>query len=115
MDLAILPAPQDQQHQLGILETGVANKVSGIAVNIADDNAYVDLLCNAMKQGIPVVTFNIDDSRHGAPGSTCRLAFMGQNFIDSGYVLGSVLQRPVADDEQSTEGGIRQHRPCAVV
>jgi ABC-type sugar transport system substrate-binding protein len=41
-----------------------------------------------MKQGIPVVTFNIDDSRHGAPGSTCRLAFMGQNFVDSGYVLG---------------------------
>src|ERR1700761_351855 len=26
---------ENQQHQLGILETGVANKVSGIAVNIA--------------------------------------------------------------------------------
>jgi ABC-type sugar transport system substrate-binding protein len=79
---------EDQQHQLGILETGIANKVTGIAVNIADDNAYVDVLCGAMKQGIPVVTFNIDDSRHGAPGSTCRLAFMGQDFISSGYVLG---------------------------
>ena len=79
---------EDQKHQLGILETGIANKVSGIAVNIADDNAYIDVLCGAMKQGIPVVTFNIDDSRHGAPGSTCRLAFMGQNFIDTGYVIG---------------------------
>lgn len=79
---------EDQQHQLGILETGIANKVSAIAVNIADDNAYIDILCNAMKQNIPIVTFNIDDSRHGAPGSTCRLGFMGQNFVDSGYVLG---------------------------
>jgi simple sugar transport system substrate-binding protein len=79
---------EDQKHQLGILETGIANKVSGIAVNIADDNAYIDVLCGAMKQGIPVVTFNIDDSRHGAPSSTCRMAFMGQNFIAAGYVLG---------------------------
>jgi simple sugar transport system substrate-binding protein len=79
---------EDQQHQLGILETGVANKVSGIAVDIADDNAYIDVLCGAMKQGIPVVSFNIDDSRHGAPGSTCRLAYMGQNFVDAGYVIG---------------------------
>lgn len=79
---------EDQKHQLGILETGIANKVSAIAVNIADDNAYIDILCGAMKQGIPVVTFNIDDSRHGAPGSTCRMAFMGQNFIDAGYVIG---------------------------
>jgi len=79
---------EDQQHQLGILETGIANKVSAIAVNIADDNAYIDVLCKAMNEGIPVVTFNIDDSRHGAPGSTCRMAFMGQNFVDAGYVLG---------------------------
>ena len=79
---------EDQQHQLGILETGIANKVTAIAVNIADDDAYIDVLCKAMKSGIPVVTFNIDDSRHGAEGSTCRMAFMGQNFVDAGYVLG---------------------------
>lgn len=85
---------EDQKHQLGILETGIANKVSAIAVNIADDNAYIDILCGAMKQGIPVVTFNIDDSRHGAPGSTCRMAFMGQNFIAAGYVVG---KRVIAD------------------
>ncbi|API57748.1 hypothetical protein BMW22_41520 (plasmid) [Rhizobium leguminosarum] len=85
---------EDQQHQLGILETGIANKVSAIAVNIADDNAYIDMLCKAMKGGIPVVTFNIDDSRHGAPGSTCRMAFIGQNFVDAGYVIG---KRMIAD------------------
>jgi simple sugar transport system substrate-binding protein len=79
---------EDANKQKTIFETGIANKVDGIAVNIADDNAYVETACNAMKQGIPIVTFNIDDSRHGAPGSTCRMAFMGQDFIESGYVLG---------------------------
>lgn len=79
---------QNQEREKTILETGIANKVSGIAINIADDNAYKDDMCKAMAEGIPVVTFNIDDSRHGAPGSSCRMAFMGQNFIASGYVLG---------------------------
>jgi ABC-type sugar transport system substrate-binding protein len=79
---------EDANKQKTIFETGIANKVNGIAINIADDNAYVETACNAMKQGIPIVTFNIDDSRHGAPGSTCRMAFMGQDFIESGYVLG---------------------------
>ncbi len=79
---------EDPTKQKTIFETGIANKVNGIAINISDDNAYVETACNAMKAGIPIVTFNIDDSRHGAPGSTCRMAFMGQNFIDAGYVLG---------------------------
>ena len=79
---------EDPTKQKTIFETGIANKVSGIAINISDDNAYVETACTAMKQGIPIVTFNIDDSRHGAPGSTCRMAFMGQNFVDAGYVLG---------------------------
>ena len=79
---------EDANHQKTIFETGIANKVSGIAINIADDNAYVETACNAMKAGIPIVTFNIDDSRHGAPGSTCRMAFMGQNFVAAGYALG---------------------------
>lgn len=79
---------EDQSREKTILETAVANKVDGIAVNIADDNAYKEIMCKAMSQGIPVVTFNIDDSHHGAPGSSCRMAFMGQNFIAAGYVLG---------------------------
>ena len=79
---------EDQNREKTILETAVANKVDGIAVNIADDDAYKEVMCKAMEQGIPIVTFNIDDSHHGAPGSSCRMAFMGQNFIAAGYALG---------------------------
>jgi simple sugar transport system substrate-binding protein len=85
---------EDQNREKTILETAVANKVDGIAVNIADDDAYKEIMCKAMAQGIPVVTFNIDDSHHGAPGSSCRMAFMGQNFVDAGYALG---KRMIAD------------------
>lgn len=77
---------EDQSRTKTILETGIANKVSGIAVNIADDDAFDDVMCKATKSGIPVVTFNIDDSK-GAAG-TCRLAFMGQSFVDTGYLIG---------------------------
>lgn len=77
---------EDQNRTKTILETGIANKVSGIAVNIADDDAFDDVMCRAIKGGIPVVTFNIDDSK-GAAG-TCRLAFMGQSFVDTGYLIG---------------------------
>ena len=68
------------------LETAIASGISGIVVAIADDNAYDDILCQAVEQGIPVVTFNIDDSQ-GADG-ICRMAFMGQNFVDTGYLIG---------------------------
>jgi simple sugar transport system substrate-binding protein len=69
-----------------ILETAIANGVEAIAVAIADDNAYDDILCKAQEQGIVVVTLNIDDTE-GAAG-TCRLAFMGQDFVEAGYALG---------------------------
>ena len=85
---------EDQSREKTILETAVANKVDGIAVNIADDDAYKEVMCKAMQQGIPVVTFNIDNSHHGAPGSSCRMAFMGQNFVAAGYALG---KRMIAD------------------
>jgi len=73
-----------------IIETAIANGTDGLAVTIPDDNALKDVLCNAMKKGIPVIAFNIDDSHHGAPGSTCRLAFVGQDFVKAGYALGKL-------------------------
>lgn len=86
VNLDIKFGEEDMKNQLGILETGIANGVSGIAVNVSDDDAYDALLCDAAAKGIPIVTFNIDDSK-GAEG-LCRMAFMGQNFVEAGYVLG---------------------------
>ena len=68
------------------LETAIANKVDAIALAIADDNAYDEILCRASEAGIVIVTLNIDDTE-GADG-TCRLAFMGQSFVDAGINIG---------------------------
>jgi len=89
---------EDPVNETTILETAIANKVSAIVVGIADDNAYDDVLCKAAAAGIIVMTINIDDSK-GADGGICRLAFMGQDFVDSGYNLG---KRMIA------EGGIKK-------
>ncbi|WAP66779.1 substrate-binding domain-containing protein [Jiella pelagia] len=77
---------EDPITQTNKLEAAIASGVDGISVGIADDDAYDDILCRAMDQGIAVVTNNIDDTK-GAEG-TCRLAFMGQNFVEAGYTLG---------------------------
>lgn len=78
---------EDPVNETTILETAIANKVDAIVVGIADDNAYDDVLCRAAAAGIVVLTINIDDSK-GRDGGICRMAFMGQDFVETGYILG---------------------------
>ena len=78
---------EDLSRMNNIIETAIANGTDGLAVTISDDNALNEVLCKAMKQGIPVIAFSQDNSK-GAEGKTCRLAFIGQSFFDAGYVLG---------------------------
>lgn len=85
VDLDIQYANSDPVMQNNLIETAVANQVDGIAVIIQDDDAFDESVCAAMDAGIPVVSFNVDDSQ-GAAGN-CRMAFMGQNFIETGYLI----------------------------
>jgi simple sugar transport system substrate-binding protein len=61
-------------------------KADGVALTIIDDRAYRDEVCALTKAGIPVVAYNVDDSK-GAKGS-CRMAFIGQDFVATGYLIG---------------------------
>jgi len=79
-------------NQNTIHETAIASGVNGILTTIWDDEGFDGVLCKAKEKGIAVMAYNIDDSK-GAPG-TCRMAFMGQNFVDTGYALG---QRMIKD------------------
>ncbi len=85
VDLDIQYGDSDPVRQNNLIETAIANKVDGIAVSIPDDDAYDETVCEAMEAGIPVVAFNVDDSE-GAAGN-CRMAFMGQDFEETGYVI----------------------------
>jgi simple sugar transport system substrate-binding protein len=92
VDLDIQYGNSDNVKQNNLIETAIANTVDGIAVSIQDDKAFDDTVCKARKAGIAVVSFNVDDSE-GAKGN-CRMAFMGQNFIETGYLIG---QRMIKD------------------
>lgn len=85
VDLDIQYGNSDPVTQNNLIETAIANKVDGIAVSIPDDDAYDETVCKAMEEGIPVVAFNVDDSE-GAAGN-CRMAFMGQDFEETGYLI----------------------------
>ncbi len=92
VDLDIQYGDSDPVKQNNLIETAVANKVNGIAVSIQDDDAFDESVANAMKAGIPVVSFNVDDSK-GAAGNA-RMAFMGQDFVATGYLI---AQRMIKD------------------
>lgn len=87
IDLDIQYGDSDPVKQNNLMDTAIANQVDGIAVIISDDDAYDETVCKAMDEGIAVVSFNVDDSQ-GAAGN-CRMAFMGQNFVETGYLIAS--------------------------
>lgn len=75
----------DPVKQNNLIESAIANKVDAIAVMIPDDSAFDETICKAMDAGIGVVSMNVDDAE-GSAGN-CRMAFMGQNFVDTGYLI----------------------------
>jgi simple sugar transport system substrate-binding protein len=87
IDLNVVYGEGDPVKQNNLIETAIANKVDGLAVSIQDDKAFDESVRKAREAGIPVVSFNVDDSE-GAKGND-RMAFMGQDFVDTGYLIAS--------------------------
>jgi simple sugar transport system substrate-binding protein len=86
VDLDIQYANNDQVLQNNITQTDIANKADGIATVIWDDHAFEKTICDAVHAGIPVIAFNVDNTKGAA--ASCRLAFIGQDFVDAGYLIG---------------------------
>ena len=85
VDVDIQYGDGDPVMQNNLIDTAIANQVDGIAVGIPDDDGYDETIAKAMEAGIPVVSFNVDDSQ-GAAGNA-RMAFMGQDFGETGYLI----------------------------
>jgi len=75
------------EREVDYLETAIAQGFDGIGVAISDAEALDEPIARAMKRGIPVVAFNIDDPY--TPNE--RMAFVGQSFTIAGNVLGTEL------------------------
>lgn len=69
-----------------LIEGALAAQPDGVAVGIFDDNAFDAPICALREAGIPVIAYNVDDSE-GAAGN-CRMAFIGQDFVATGYLIG---------------------------
>jgi simple sugar transport system substrate-binding protein len=78
-----------QQNQL--VETAVARGTTGIGLAINADDAYDGAVAAARAAGIPVIAFNVDDSK-GASGNE-RQAFVGQDFREAGYLIGKTVTK----------------------
>jgi len=83
--LDIQYAEDQAEKQVNILETAIGNKVDGIGLIINYDDAYDKVVEKARTAGIPVVAYNIDDTR--GPAGNQRMAFIGQDFVTAGYLI----------------------------
>lgn len=81
----------DVPAQVALVRQAIADKVDGIALNIIDPEAFDEVVAEAVSQGIPVVSFNIDDS--STPNE--RLATVSQQVYDAGKALAERAARDI--------------------
>ncbi len=81
------PPTTDIAKQIDIIENLVVQGVKGIGISPNDPTAVKDVIARAMKQGIPVVTFDSD-----SPESK-RMAYIGTDNKAAGKVAGETLAK----------------------
>jgi simple sugar transport system substrate-binding protein len=79
------PVGPDADKQVSEIEDLINKGVDGLAISSVSTDALAPVINRALTQGIPVVTFNTDNP------SSKRLAFVGQDLVQSGRVAGKLL------------------------
>jgi simple sugar transport system substrate-binding protein len=90
-------AEGNQTKMNDIMETAISKKSDGIGVTLNFDEAYDETVAKARGLGIPVIAFNIDDSK-GREGNA-RMAYVGQKMEDAGCLIAKRLIK---------EGGLKK-------
>lgn len=80
-------AGSDLAAQQKKFQEAVASKPDGIALVINNDDAWDKPVEDALAAGIPVIGINNDDTK--GPVGNKRLAYIGQNEVRAGYMLGA--------------------------
>ena len=73
---------------LSAIQAAVTANSPGIATTVVSATAFTDPINNALKQGIPVITYNANGS---ATDPTNGLAYVGQDLLTSGQEVGKRL------------------------
>ena len=79
------PVGADAEAQVAELESLIESGVDALAVSSVSTDALAPVIDRALEAGIPVVTFNTDNP------SSSRLAFVGQDLVQSGYEAGQLI------------------------
>ncbi len=82
-------AGSDLAAQQKAFQQAVASKPDGIALVINNDDAWDKPVEDALAAGIPVIGINNDDTK--GPVGNKRLAYIGQNEVRAGYMLGAKI------------------------
>lgn len=93
VDVTSPTTASDLAGQVSLLESCIVAGYDGIATVTWDLEGFNSVIKKAQDVGIPVVSFNMD-----APSSGTK-AFIGQDFIDSGYQLGKYMFEEEMDGE----------------
>jgi simple sugar transport system substrate-binding protein len=83
----------DLQRQAAMVRKAVADGYDGIALNLVDQEAFDEVVQEAIDQGVPVVAFNVDD--HATPNA--RLSAVNQRLYEAGRSLGRRVAPEIAD------------------
>jgi simple sugar transport system substrate-binding protein len=80
--------------QVSLVRKAVADGYNGIALSIIDPQAFDAVVEEAIKQGVPVVAFNVDDN--ATPNA--RLSGISQRFVAAGNALAGRVAADVPRD-----------------
>lgn len=86
----------DLQSQASMVRKAVADGYDGVALNIIDPVAFDGVVREAIDNGVPVVSFNIDDNN--TPNA--RLSAVCQNFYEAGRTLGREAAKFIPDNSK---------------
>jgi len=88
LNVDIQNADNDPERNKNLIETAIANGVDGIVAMISVEDALTAAVQKARDAGIAVMSSNIDDPDGDGPDGTARQAYVGQDFAQSGYLIG---------------------------
>ncbi len=75
-------AEGDLEAHVDLIETGIVSGVDGIVDQMSTPDTFTAAVQKARDAGITVIATSIDDK------GTARQAFYGQDFVESGYIIG---------------------------
>ncbi len=76
------PDPDTNAAQVKVIQDTLAAKSDGIAVSVIEADALVSTINDAIKQGVPVITFDSDSEK------SKRLCYLGTNNFEAGRAAG---------------------------